>query len=71
MYRCPKCEDSEILIVDATVDASVDADGNLESLDTNLRFEPSSHMFCGACGFSGSADQFMVAEKAAPQGGRR
>lgn len=62
MYCCPKCESSEVLIVDATVDGSVEKDGTLQSLGSNLRFEPLSSMFCGACGHRSAAEKFHRAD---------
>lgn len=65
MYRCPKCNDDETLIADAVVDASIDTQGNLDLLGSNVRLESWSKIFCGACGFMGLASCFEIPDKEA------
>lgn len=61
MYRCPRCKSSELLLVDAHVDASLAANGELESRHTNLRAEAGSRVDCGVCGFYAAIEAFAAA----------
>lgn len=65
MYKCPKCGKSEFL-VDAIVDGAVNAEGELEILGGNARFEPNSWMMCICCGVTGSAHKFVDADGPVP-----
>ena len=58
MFQCPNCGSSEILIVEAQVEAQLDAEGDLECLCNNLDFENSSRVDCGVCGHHAAASNF-------------
>ncbi len=70
MYQCPQCGSSEILNVDALVDASLNAAGELECLHSNLRFESTSRVDCGVCGHHGPAGSFVAPDAAPARPGR-
>ena len=70
MYQCPKCRSSEILNVDALVDASLSAAGELECLHSNLRFEATSRIDCGVCGHHGPASSFVTPATSSAAPGR-
>jgi hypothetical protein len=66
MYRCPKCNGTD-LWVEALVQAAVDAEGHVELVSFEGRFEPESDMLCTSCSFSGQARMFNDAPSAAVQ----